>query len=121
MEPVDDNKITEGQGAHINLALELDENIPGYEKFTDVPLKSTGGDTKDVVDFSKTKFPRSEINESNIEINNDVIFEDLPAEKDSNVMGKVMEKVQTLWEMIGSLVTKNKYMITIGLYIILRT
>ena len=118
MDPVEDNKITEGPGAHINLALELDENIPGYEKFTEVPIKNIGMETKDVVDFPKIKSPRSEIDESNIDLTNNIIFEDLPAEKEANGVGKVMEKVQTVWEMLESLVTKNKSIIKMGLYIL---
>lgn len=119
MEQVEDNKSAEGKGAHINLALELDENIPGYEKFADVPLKTPGVETKDVVDFPAPKPTYSETDDSNIGITNIIIFEDLPSENDPSGLGKILDKVQVLWETTESFVVKNKKQFRIGFYIIL--
>ena len=119
MEQAAENTGPEHKGGHINLALELDENVPGYDAFSDIPLKTPAAEGKDVVDFPTSKSPYSETDESTIRITNDVIFEDLPVEKEANGLGKIMEKIQTVWEVIESFVTKNKRQIKIGLYILL--
>ena len=108
MDPEENSNQADGKGAHINLALELDENIPGYEKFADVPIKSNVTETKDVVDFPNPKSMRSETDVSNIVINEDVIFEELPLENDGSGVGNIMGKVQIIWETIESFVTKNR-------------
>ena len=109
----------EGKSAHINLALELDEDIPGFEKFTDVPIKPTGTETKDVVDFPNPKSMRSETDVSNIVINEEVIFEDLPVENDASGLGNIMGKVQIVWETIEGFIAKNRSQIRTGTYILL--
>ena len=118
MDQEQDRSPVEGKSAHINLALELDEDIPGYEGFTDVPIKPTGTETKDVVDFPNPKSMRSETDVSNIVINEDIIFEDLPVENDASGLGNIMGKVQIVWETIESLVTKNRSQIKIATYIL---
>ena len=119
MEKVENDKSAERQGAHINLALELDENIPGYEKFADVPLKTPGLETKDVVDFPAPKTAYSETDDSNIGITNIIIFEDLPSESDPSGLGKILDKVQVLWENTESFVVKHKKLFRTGCYILL--
>lgn len=119
MEQVQDNKQSESKGAHINLALELDENIPEYEIFTEIPIKNPTVESKDVVDFRTPKSQYSETDVSNIGLSNIVIFEDLPAENEANGLGKIMENVQMVWDVIESFVIKNKDKVKIGLYIFL--
>ena len=119
MDPEENRNQTEGKGAHINLALELDENIPGFEKFADVPIKANVTETKDVVDFPNPKSMRSETDVSNIVINEDVIFEELPLENDASGVGNIMGKVQIIWETIESFVTKNKIQLRTGFYALL--
>ena len=119
MDPEENRNQTEGKGAHINLALELDENIPGYEKFADVPIKANVTETKDVVDFPNPKSMRSETDVSNIVMNEDVIFEELPLENDGSGVGNIMGKVQIIWETIESFVTKNRNQLWTCFYVLL--
>ena len=119
MDKEESRNAIEGKGGHINLALDVDENIPGFDKFTEVPIKPLETETKDVVDFPNPKSMRSETDVSNIVINEDIIFEDLPIENDASGVGNIMGKVQIVWETIESFVTKNKSQIKVGLYVLM--
>ena len=109
----------DSKGAHINLALELDENVPGYDTFTEIPIKPPVAEGKDVVDFRTPKSPYSETDISNIGLSNVVIFEDLPEGNEATGLGKIMENVQTVWEFIEGFVLKNKDRVWKGVYILL--
>ena len=108
----------EKQGAHVNLALDLDESVTGYNTFTEIPIKTTVIDAKDVVDFPTTKSQYSETDDVDSGRQNvTIFFEDLPQENDQQGVCKIMDKIQLAWTFVEGFVSKKKEQAKIGLCI----
>ena len=110
----------EKQGAHVNLALELDENVTctAYNTFTDIPIKTPVTEAKDVVDFPASKSQYSETDDLDSGAHNiNIIFEDLPLENDQQGVCTIMGKIQLAWSSIGDFVSKHQEQVKKGLLI----
>ena len=105
----------EKQGAHVNLALDLDESVTGYNTFTEIPIKTTVIDAKDVVDFPTTKSQYSETDDVDSGRQNvTIFFEDLPQENDQQGVCKIMDKIQLAWTFVEGFVSKkNKLFVSV--------